>query len=348
MRPAWRIVDRRWAMTIAVRPASRRRRPSSMRALGVQVDVRRRLVEDQDARVGDERAREGDELALAGGELDAALADLGVEPGGQALDELPRADGAGRGLDVVVGWAPGRPKRDVLADRPAEEERLLGHDAHLRAQRVRGDVAQVVAVDEDAARRWGRRSARRAWRTSTCRRPWRPPARPSARAARQVDVVERELRALVGAVGERHVVEGDLAADARRGRRASGASDEVGLLVEQLEDLVQRRHAGLVGRVDLRELLDRVEEPVERGEEADEHADVDRRPAMTCAPPTRRIATVARALTNSTPGKYAALRLTVIMFASRLRSLSSSNAPAVAASCAKARTTRTPDSDSCR
>jgi len=38
-------------------------------AIGVQVDVRRRLVEDQDAGVGRERAREGDELALPRGEL---------------------------------------------------------------------------------------------------------------------------------------------------------------------------------------------------------------------------------------------------------------------------------------
>ena len=48
-------------------------------ALGVEVDVRRRLVEDQDPRVGDERARERDELALAGRELYAALADLRVQ-----------------------------------------------------------------------------------------------------------------------------------------------------------------------------------------------------------------------------------------------------------------------------
>ena len=67
-------------MTIAVRPASSRRRPGLDPALGVQVDVRRGLVEHEDARVGDQRAGEGDELALAGRELDAALADLGVEP----------------------------------------------------------------------------------------------------------------------------------------------------------------------------------------------------------------------------------------------------------------------------
>ena len=69
IRPARRIVDSRCAMTIAVRPASRRRRPSSMRRLGVDVDVRGRLVEDEDPRIGDQRAGEGDQLALPGGEL---------------------------------------------------------------------------------------------------------------------------------------------------------------------------------------------------------------------------------------------------------------------------------------
>src|SRR6266516_2748083 len=58
--------------------------------LGVQVDVRGRLVEDEDARVGDERARESDELTLAGRELDAALADLGGQPRGQRRDEVRR------------------------------------------------------------------------------------------------------------------------------------------------------------------------------------------------------------------------------------------------------------------
>ena len=34
-------------------------------ALGADVDARRRLVQDEDARVGQKRAREGDELPLA-------------------------------------------------------------------------------------------------------------------------------------------------------------------------------------------------------------------------------------------------------------------------------------------
>ena len=47
-------------------------------ALGADVDRARRLVEDQDARVGEQRARERDELALPEREAEAALAELGV------------------------------------------------------------------------------------------------------------------------------------------------------------------------------------------------------------------------------------------------------------------------------
>ena len=78
MRPAWRIVERRWAITIAVRPGEQAAQALLDPRLGVQVDVRGRLVEHEDPRVGDQRARERDQLALAGGELGAALADFGV------------------------------------------------------------------------------------------------------------------------------------------------------------------------------------------------------------------------------------------------------------------------------
>src|SRR4029450_5742898 len=88
------------------------------------------------------------------------------------------------------------------------------------------------------------------------------------------DVVEGELGAFVGAVAEGDAVEDDLAADALELDRAR-AVGQLGCDVEQLEDLVERRHARLVGRVDLRELADRVEEAVEGGDEAAEHADLD-------------------------------------------------------------------------
>jgi ABC-type multidrug transport system fused ATPase/permease subunit len=165
----------------------------------------------------------------------------------------------------------GAPERDVLADRAAEQERLLRHDPHLRAQRGRGHVAQVVAVDQDAPRgrvieardQLGERRLAGAGRAHERDR--------LARRDLQCDICQ-SVRARP--VAERHVVEHDLAAQARQVDSVRRV-DEVGLLVEQLEDLVERRHPRLVGRIELRKRLDRVEEVVQRGEERDEHADRD-------------------------------------------------------------------------
>ena len=43
--------------------------------------------------------------------------------------------------------------QDVLADRAAEQRRLLGHEADLAAQAGHRHVADVDAVDPDRARR---------------------------------------------------------------------------------------------------------------------------------------------------------------------------------------------------
>ena len=58
--------------------------------------------------------------------------------------------GAGRGLDLLLrnmGLAVG----DVVAHRVVEQHRFLRDDADLRAQRGEGDVAHIVAVDQDAS-----------------------------------------------------------------------------------------------------------------------------------------------------------------------------------------------------
>lgn len=52
--------------------------------LGAGVDRTRRVVEDQDGRLGDERARDRDELALAHADLGGLLVDDGVEAVGRA------------------------------------------------------------------------------------------------------------------------------------------------------------------------------------------------------------------------------------------------------------------------
>ena len=65
-------------MMNAVRPCEQPPQRALDLPLGADVDRARRLVEDQDARVGEQRARERDELALAEREARAALAELRV------------------------------------------------------------------------------------------------------------------------------------------------------------------------------------------------------------------------------------------------------------------------------
>ena len=79
IRPARRMVESRWAITIAVRPASSRSSPCS-----ITRSVRTSMFEVASSRIrirgsGEQGARECDELPLAGREMGAALADLGVE-----------------------------------------------------------------------------------------------------------------------------------------------------------------------------------------------------------------------------------------------------------------------------
>ena len=148
----------------------------------------------------------------------------------------------------------GPPEGEVVADRAAEQERLLRHDPHLPPQRPRLHVAQVVPVDEhpalarvvEARGELGERRLAGAGRADERDR--------LARGHVQVDLAQRRLG--VRCVGERDVLEGDLAPQPRQLEGARLVA-QVGLLVGQLEDLVERGHPGLVRRVELGELLDR-------------------------------------------------------------------------------------------
>ena len=64
-----------------------------------------------------------------------------------------KSDGLGaarRRLDLLVGRVGPR-VGDVLAHRRREQERVVGDEGDLRAQRGRVDVAHVGAVDEHGA-----------------------------------------------------------------------------------------------------------------------------------------------------------------------------------------------------
>ena len=169
---------------------------------------------------------------------------------------------------VLVGRVR-TPEGDVVADRAGEQVALLRDDAELGAQRALRDPAQVVAVDQhapavgvvEARHQLGERGLAGAGRAHE--RQGLP------RWHVQRDVLERRMLAVVG---EGHVVELDLAAQALELDRVRRVAD-LRLLVEQLEDLVERRHARLVGRVELGERLDRVEEALQVEDERGEHAD---------------------------------------------------------------------------
>ena len=136
MRSASRIVDSRWAITNAVRPASSLRSAPSICRSVRDVHGRRGLVEDQDPRVGQQRPREGDELPLAEREPEAALAELGVVAVGQPLDERRRHRPRAAAASTSSRDASGRPNAMFSRDRAGEEEALLRHDAELAAQRL--------------------------------------------------------------------------------------------------------------------------------------------------------------------------------------------------------------------
>lgn len=77
-----RVLDRRQAVRDdeARAPLEQMLQAGLQRLLGARVDVARRLVQDQDTRVGEQHAREGDELALAGRQGRSALLHHRVVP----------------------------------------------------------------------------------------------------------------------------------------------------------------------------------------------------------------------------------------------------------------------------
>ena len=118
--------------------------------LGLGVDARGGVVQDQYLGVDDERPGNGDALALAARQGQSALADDGLVALRQGLDEGCRLGAFGRLADLGVA-RPGASEADVLGDRGREQKRVLGDDADVAAQVGQAHVAHVVAVDQHAA-----------------------------------------------------------------------------------------------------------------------------------------------------------------------------------------------------
>ena len=102
--------------------------------LGAGIERRRRFVEHDDRGIGEGGADERDELALTGREVRTPLVDFRVETVGERRRSVrSRSERVDRGVDVGVGRS-GPGDEQVVADRPAEEEALLGHHDDALAQ----------------------------------------------------------------------------------------------------------------------------------------------------------------------------------------------------------------------
>jgi hypothetical protein len=119
--------------------------------LRLGVELRGRLVEDQDRGVLVQGARDRQPLPLPPGEAGRVLAQPCFVALRKGLDELVGMRRAGRLPDLRFrgrGLAIG----DVVPRRRIEKNRVLRHDRDLPAQRRECRVAQIDPVEEDGAR----------------------------------------------------------------------------------------------------------------------------------------------------------------------------------------------------
>ena len=222
-------------------------------AFTLPVQSRHRLVQDEDRGVADQRARDGDALALPARERGAALTDHGVVAVFQLTDEFVRVRGARRGLDLLRG-GPGFPVRDVLADRGAEQDRLLQHQADVAPQRGPAVLPDVAAVDQDRAPLRLVQPQDQAHDRGLAGPRHAHQGEPLAGGDGERDVAQHVPAV---AIVERHVPEHDLPREPLGGQRV-GPVHDLGLDVEDLGDALGRRHGfGEIGR-QLGELADRL------------------------------------------------------------------------------------------
>ena len=150
-------------------------------ALGVEVTGG--LVEDEDARVGQDGPGDGQPLALAAAESHAALADQGLVPVGQTLDELGGICGV-RGQGDPRSGCPAIAIGDVLGNRAVEEEDILLDDAQQPAIALDLDIAQAGSIKADRSRGGIVEARDEIARASSCLSRCGPPGRSSRRARR--------------------------------------------------------------------------------------------------------------------------------------------------------------------
>ena len=114
--------------------------------LGLRVEVGRRLIEHDHCGIHEERPTERHELALARREPAPPLAELRVEPIWQRPNPVVDPHRSQDVPDRLVGRV-GYAVAQVVSQRSVEEETVLGDEHDRSAARVGGEIAQIVTVD---------------------------------------------------------------------------------------------------------------------------------------------------------------------------------------------------------
>ncbi|MNX93450.1 hypothetical protein D3C86_1256330 [compost metagenome] len=114
------------------------------------VERRGCLVEQQDRRIAQDGAGNGDALALAAGKRHAAFTHLGIISIGETFDEAVSLCGDGGGAHLLACRVRSA-KGDIVVDGGGEYRHILRNDGQARAQIGEGDVADIRAIDGDAA-----------------------------------------------------------------------------------------------------------------------------------------------------------------------------------------------------
>ncbi len=150
------MVARRRSTTTAVdhdggRPLHQPPQRLLHQGLGLRVEGRGGLVEDQQWRRLGHRLGDRHPLALPARQLQPPLTDHGPVAVGELVDEFVHVGRpADLGHELHVGLLEARdPVADVLGNGPMQEQRVLGHVGDLPAQRLLGHPGHVLPVDED-------------------------------------------------------------------------------------------------------------------------------------------------------------------------------------------------------
>mmetsp|Transcript_20465 Transcript_20465/g.62302 ORF Transcript_20465/g.62302 Transcript_20465/m.62302 type:complete len:607 (+) Transcript_20465:191-2011(+) len=218
--------------------------------LGLAVQRRRGLVQEQDARVVHQRARDRDALLLAAAEAVAAVPDVRVVALGERGDEAVRVRLDGGLLDLLVGErAAAGAHGDVVLHAAAEEHGLLAHEPDGLVEPPVVQLVQGLAVQRHGA----------AVGVVEAHRELDGRALAAAAGAHEAHgdagldvqrVALADLLVRAAGVGEVHVVQGDAAAAGRGLLAALVLGVDLRRPVQEAEDVVHGL-AGLLGAGDV-------------------------------------------------------------------------------------------------